>query len=112
MQWYWDEGFKGIKYANIVLSRIDAGTYKDEAERNAVLGTAYFQRAYRYYKLTHQFGNVPFLDREYTEPKLDFYSHDRWSILEQLKKIWNLLMNGFRKRWIVEELLKLPAVSC
>ena len=86
MQWYWDEGFKGIKYANIVLSRIDAGTYKDEAERNAVLGTAYFQRAYRYYKLTHQFGNVPFLDREYTEPKLDFYSHDRWSILEQLKK--------------------------
>lgn len=42
MQWYWDEGFKGIKYANIVLSRIDAGTYKDEAERNAVLGTPIF----------------------------------------------------------------------
>ena len=100
MQWYWDEGFKGIKYANIVLSRIDAGTYKDEAERNAVLGTAYFQRAYRYYKLTHQFGNVPFLDREYTEPKLDFYSHDRWSILEQLKKDLE-----FAYEWVPEKVL-------
>ena len=84
--WYWDEGFKGIKYANIVLSRIDNGKYKDEAERNAVLGAAYFQRAYRYYKLTHQFGDVPFLDAEITSPKLDFYSHDRWSILEQLQE--------------------------
>ena len=35
--WYWAEGFKGIKYANIVISRLDAATFKDEAERNAVL---------------------------------------------------------------------------
>ena len=55
--WYWDEGYKGIKYANVVIARIDNATYKSEAERNAVLGAAYFQRAYRYYKLTHQFGN-------------------------------------------------------
>ena len=86
MGWYWDEGFKGIKYANIVVSRLDNATFTSEAERNAVLGAAYFQRAYRYYKLTHQFGNVPWLDHEITEPKLDFYSHDRWSILAQLKE--------------------------
>jgi len=82
--WYWDEGFKGIKYANVVVARIDDATYKDEAERNAVLGSAYFQRAYRYYKLTHQFGDVPFLDWEVSEPKLNFYTYDRWSILEKL----------------------------
>ena len=84
--WYWEEGFKGIKYANIVISRLNDATYKDEAEKNSVLGGAYFHRTYRYYKLTHQFGNVPWLDHEITEPKLDFYTYDRWSILEQCKK--------------------------
>lgn len=83
--WYWTEGYKAIKYANVVISRIDDATYKDEAERNAILGAAYFQRAYRYFKLTHQYGNVPYLEEEITAPKYDFYSHDRWSILEKLK---------------------------
>ncbi len=97
-KWYWEEGFKGIKYANIAISRLDAATYKDDAERNAVLGGAYFQRAYRYYKLTHQFGDIPYLNREITEPKLDFYSYDRWSILEQCKKDLE-----FAYKWVPEE---------
>lgn len=96
-KWYWEEGFKGIKYANIAISRLDAAKYKDEAERKTVLGAAYFQRAYRYYKLTHQFGDVPYLDREITEPKLDFYTYDRWSILEQCKKDME-----FAYQWVPE----------
>ena len=44
-KWYWEEGFKGIKYANIAISRLDGAEYKDEAERNAVLGAAYFQES-------------------------------------------------------------------
>lgn len=96
-KWYWEEGFKGIKYANIAISRLDAAKYKDEAERKAVLGATYFQRAYRYYKLTHQFGDVPYLDREITEPKLDFYTYDRWSILEQCKKDME-----FAYQWVPE----------
>lgn len=84
--WYWYEGYKAVKYANVVISRINDATFKNEEERNAVLGTAYFQRAYRYFKLTHQFGDVPYLDWELTEPKYDFYSYDRWSILEKMKK--------------------------
>lgn len=83
--WYWYEGFKGIKYANIVIARIDEAELSSVEERNAILGAAYFQRAYRYYKLVHQFGDVPFIDTEINEPKHDFYSHDRWSILERLK---------------------------
>ncbi|MDR1331806.1 MAG: RagB/SusD family nutrient uptake outer membrane protein [Tannerella sp.] len=82
--WYWDEGYKGIKYANVVIARIDDATYASEAERNAVLGAAYFQKAYRYYKLTHQYGDVPYLDWEISEPKYDFYTYDRWSILEKV----------------------------
>lgn len=96
--WYWDEGFKGIKYANVVIARIDNATYKSEAERNAVLGAAYFQRAYRYYKLTHQFGDVPFLDWEINAPKTDFYSYDRWSILE--REVKNL---EFAYQWVPEK---------
>ena len=84
--WYWYEGYKGIKYANSVISRIDNATFKDDNEKNAVLGAAYFHRAYRYFKLTHQFGDVPYIGVEISEPKYDFYSHDKWSILASIKK--------------------------
>ncbi|WP_286779144.1 MULTISPECIES: RagB/SusD family nutrient uptake outer membrane protein [Sphingobacterium] len=96
--WYWYEGFKGIKYANLIISRIDVGTFKDENEKNAILGAAYFQRAYRYFKLVHQFGDVPFIDKEINEPKYDFYSYDRWSILEKLRKDLE-----FAYQWVPEK---------
>ncbi|MNJ93666.1 SusD family protein [compost metagenome] len=98
--WYWYEGFKGIKYANLIISRIGAGTgtFKDENEKNAILGAAYFQRAYRYFKLVHQFGDVPFIDKEINEPKYDFFSYDRWSILEKLRKDLE-----FAYQWVPEK---------
>ncbi|WP_286732498.1 MULTISPECIES: RagB/SusD family nutrient uptake outer membrane protein [Sphingobacterium] len=96
--WYWYEGFKGVKYANLIISRIDAGTFKDQNEKNAILGAAYFQRAYRYFKLVHQFGDVPFIDKEINEPKYDFYSYDRWSILEKLRKDLE-----FAYQWVPEK---------
>ncbi|MEY8488201.1 RagB/SusD family nutrient uptake outer membrane protein [uncultured Parabacteroides sp.] len=96
--WYWYEGYKAIKYSNVVVSRIDAATFKNEAERNAVLGAAYFQRSYRYFKLTHQFGDVPYLDGELTTPKYDFYSYDRWSILEKIKEDME-----FAYQWVPEK---------
>ncbi len=84
--WYWLEQYKGIKYANVVISRIDDATYKNEAERNAVLGSAYFHRAFRYYRLCNQFGDVPFIGKEVKEPKLDFYSTKREVILKKIQK--------------------------
>ncbi|WP_439484198.1 RagB/SusD family nutrient uptake outer membrane protein [Cyclobacterium plantarum] len=85
--WYWYEGFNGIKYANTVISRIDDPTdYESEAERNHILGTAYFHRALRYYRLTNQFGDVPLLLEEILEPRLDFYSTDREVILRKMKE--------------------------
>lgn len=84
--WYWTEGFRGIRYANTVISRIDDPTdYKSEAERNHILATAYFHRALRYYRLTNQFGDVPLLLYEVSEPRLDFYSTDREVILRKMK---------------------------
>ncbi|MDB5231769.1 MAG: starch-binding protein [Chitinophagaceae bacterium] len=82
---YWREAYSGIKYANTVISRIDDATYASTAERNAILGAAYFHRALRYYKLTNQFGDVPALMKEITAPKLDFYSTKREVILKKIK---------------------------
>ncbi|MGJ7031796.1 RagB/SusD family nutrient uptake outer membrane protein [Niabella hirudinis] len=96
--WYWYEGYKGIKYANSVISGIDKATFANENQKNEILGAAYFQRAYRYFKLTHQFGDVPFIDKEINEPKYDFYSYDRWSILARMKKELE-----FAYQWVPEK---------
>lgn len=82
--WYWSSLFNVTKYCNTVISRIDDIKWNDEKERNHVLGSALFFRAFRYYRAVHQFGDVPFLDEEITSPKTDFYSHNRWDILERL----------------------------
>lgn len=84
--YYWDEGYKGIKYANTIISRIDSGVFKDEAERNSILGSAYFHRAFRYYRLVNQFGDVPLLLNEVTTPRFDFYTTKREVILQKMKE--------------------------
>lgn len=85
--WYWYEGYKGIKYANTVVSRIDEPqNYESEEERNHLLATAYFHRSLRYYRLTQQFGDIPLILEEVTEPKLDFYSTERTVILRKMKQ--------------------------
>jgi hypothetical protein len=84
--WYWYEGYKGVKYANSVITRIDLPEWESEEERNEVLGMAYFHRAYRYYRLTQQFGDVPLVLIEYATPKLDFNSTKREVILQKIKE--------------------------
>jgi hypothetical protein len=86
INWYWQNAYKAIKYANLVITRIDVAKFANEAERNAVLGMAYFHRSYWYYRLTHQFGDVPFIGKEVTSPRLDFYSTKREVILRKIKK--------------------------
>lgn len=86
INWYWENGYNGIKYANLVITRIDNTKWANEAERNAVLGTAYFHRSYWYYRLVHQFGDVPFIGQEIKSPRLDFYSTKRDVILEKIAK--------------------------
>ena len=97
----WEYAYLGIKSASIVISNIDQATYKNEQEKNAVLGTAYFHRAFWYYLLTHQFGDVPFINKQISEPKLDFYSTKREVILEQIKKDME-----FAVEWVPENVSK------
>ncbi len=49
--WYWTEGYNRIKYANTVISRIDQPEWESDAQRNNILGKAYFHRARVYYRL-------------------------------------------------------------
>ncbi|MCG8317909.1 MAG: RagB/SusD family nutrient uptake outer membrane protein [Cytophagales bacterium] len=96
--WFWREWYEGIKLANTVITRIDDAAYESEEERNDILGTAYFHRAYRYYRLTQQFGDVPLLLREYTQPRLDFASAERETILEKMKADLE-----FAAQWVPED---------
>jgi hypothetical protein len=97
LQFYWREGYRGIKYANTVITRIDDATYKNEAERNAILGSAYFHRALRYYRLCNQFGDVPAVMEEYNYAKLDFFSTKREVILQKMKEDLE-----FAAKWVTD----------
>ncbi|MEJ7914422.1 MAG: RagB/SusD family nutrient uptake outer membrane protein, partial [Chitinophagaceae bacterium] len=91
---YWVEAYRGIKYANTIISRIDKAKFASTTERNAILGAAYFHRAMRYYRLTHQFGDVPAIMNEVEVPQFDFFTTKREVILQRMKqdldsaKVW------------------------
>lgn len=82
--WFWYEGYKGIKYANTVISRVGSIEGLDPEVRDDMLGQAYFHRAWKYYHLCFQFGDIPYISKEVTTPKLDFKSTRFDVILDQM----------------------------
>lgn len=82
---YWQNAYGQIRNANVILNRVE-GIEISEQDKNELVAEALFHRAYWYYRLVHQFGDVPFISREYTEPKLDFYSHSRNAILDKIQE--------------------------
>ena len=82
---YWDLAWNGIKYANTLISRVPKSNIDNEDDKNQLLAEGYFHRAYWYYSLVNQWGDVPLLLEEVTGPKLDFYSTSRMKILQQMK---------------------------
>ncbi|WP_018475769.1 RagB/SusD family nutrient uptake outer membrane protein [Echinicola pacifica] len=69
-QTYWTSYYRGIANANLAIAEIP-GISMDEAEKNALLGEAYFMRAYYYFHLVRLFGNIPLV----TDP-IDLTSED------------------------------------
>ncbi len=84
VQQYWDEWYKVVKYANTVISRVDDISLSED-DRNLLIAKAVFYRARAYYRLTHQFGDVPLILEEVVTPRLDFYTYERESILRKMK---------------------------
>lgn len=88
---WWTQGYAGIKDANTVITYIDEPGWDTAkpaqlAERNKILGQAYFQRAYRYYNLCNEFGDVPWTGNLLNKPKTNFYSVERTVILEKIQQ--------------------------
>lgn len=111
-KWYWEEGFKGIKYANIAISRLDGAEYKDEAERNAVLGAAYFQRAYRYYKLTHQLAMSLIWTKKSPSRSWTSIATIGGASWSNVRKIWSSPINGFQRFNLADELIRMLVAFC
>ena len=84
MQRFWDQGFNMVKYANSVLSYVDQVEGLDEKVKNAYKGRAYFHRAYAYYNLTLQFGDIPLITKLMTTPKQDYKSCSKEAIFQML----------------------------
>lgn len=80
------EIYRFIKDANVVISRIDNIKWQTESERNIILSEAYWHRAYWYYLLVNEYGDVPFVGEEPTGAKLDYHTNSRWVILDKLEK--------------------------
>lgn len=83
--WYWQNWFKGVHYANTIISRIDNVTWPSPTDKNSILGQAYFYRAYCYYRLCNEFGDVPLILQEETAANTAYFSTKREVILGKLK---------------------------
>ena len=84
MQRFWDQGYNMVKYANSVLSYVDKVEGLDEATLNAYKGRALFHRAYAYYNLTLQFGDIPLVTKLMEVPKQNYTSTSKEAIFQML----------------------------
>ena len=82
---YWAVCWGAVKSANTVITRHILATYKSEDEKNMVLAEGYFHRAYWYYRIVNQYGDVPYIGEEILTPKVDLVTASRKSILKQMK---------------------------
>ena len=76
-----------IKSCNTVIDYIDVPEWEggaDNAERNHILGMAYFLRAFYYMQLTMQFGNVAFPLNVVTEARRDYKAFHMQGIWDQM----------------------------
>ena len=84
IQYFWTETYYGIKYANTIISNIDNVQGLNEDTKNAYLGRAYFHRAFRYYTLVFQYGDVPLITKIPTVPKFNYHSTKKEAILDMI----------------------------
>ena len=84
INYFWKEGYNGIKYANTIISNVDRVPGLDSTLKRQMLGMAYFHRAFRYMWLVFDFGDVPLLTKEVTSPKLNFKSTRASVVLQKM----------------------------
>src|SRR5690606_3187774 len=56
---FWNQAYRGIYRANLVLEKIDGASFIPESRRNDYKGQALFVRAFYYFYLVQLFDDVP-----------------------------------------------------
>lgn len=82
--YFWNQGYSGVKYANTVISNIDAVEGMAQDKKNQFKGQAYFQRAWHYSYLVFQFGDIPLVTKILEVPKQNYKSTKKEAILDML----------------------------
>ncbi len=84
---FYEENYKQIKSCNTVIDYIDIPEWEggdNDADRNHLLGSAYFLRAFFFMQLTMDFGNVAFPLNVVSEARQDFKVFYQQGIWEQM----------------------------
>lgn len=84
----WEDAYKGIQRANIVLDEIKEVKFRKESTQQARIGELKFIRALYYFNLVRIFGDVPLIIEKVTNPQ-DYFAQERTPIAEvysQIKK--------------------------
>lgn len=72
----WQDAYKGIQRANIVLSRIENISFKKEETKQSRIGEMQFIRALYYFNLVRTFGDVPLVTEEVLNPQ-EYFKQER-----------------------------------
>ena len=83
---FWNDFYKQIYDANVILNRIDAIEYPSEDARNIKKGEAKFFRAFAYRGLVTMYGGVPLVLEETDSPKRDFVRDSAAEVWAQIIK--------------------------
>ena len=92
----WNNGWAGIRDANIALSKLDMLVNPTTEERELLEGQAYFFRGYLHWAIMKQWGGIPYIDKvfsatdELNVPQLNFYECAE-KVLADLEKAAELL---------------------
>ncbi|SFW20068.1 Starch-binding associating with outer membrane [Sinomicrobium oceani] len=82
----WEDHYKGIQRANIVIDRIADIPYEDDAVKNSRIGEMKFIRALYYFDLVRIFGDVPLIIEEVTDPQ-QYFGQERTVVNEVYTQI-------------------------
>lgn len=82
---FWQRYYRIVYDANVIIQRIDGEEteFSSETQRNALKAEAMFFRAYAYRCLGNQYGGVPIILEEFSEPKRDFARATREAVYAQ-----------------------------
>lgn len=101
MRSFYANNYAMIKSVNTVIDNIDIPDWAggdNDTDRNHLLGTAYFLRAFFYLQLTMDFGNVGFLLNVVSEARQDFKAFYMQGIWDQMITDLEYAVQHMKKR--------------